>query len=302
MKSLENKLTVAIATYNRSSLLGNTLQQLSVSPIKNCHIVIMNNCSTDNTVSVIDSYRMFFPKLSVITNSMNVGGSANLIRAVEYCKTDYMWILADDDSYCFDCFTDVVDAILCDRYDLIQVGGHVDSTWDWGMSASPRVLTEKGYNYFKYSSFLPCTIFRANYFRRFIMDAYAAISIRYLHMPCLISAYKEDKIIYVSKKRVVNAVIGNQAYNNYIPIRGFAFLSMMLDDRKTKRLLMLSQYSRNLAKCYLVWIYRGFIPRNMEGFFVRKAIFECCTLSEKVAILVLYLPVLIMGYFLHRLR
>ena len=291
MKKIEDKLTIVIATYNRAKLLAKTLSQLTLSPIKDCKIVVQNNHSTDETEKVFNSFKTCFSNFHLVTHPINIGGNANLIRSSEYCTTEYMWILADDDEYSFEGFNDVIDAMFSNKYDVIQVGAHCDKEWEWGIEGTPKELIAKGYNFFKYSSFLPCSIFRTSFFNRHIINAYRNIAVSYIHMASLLSAYKENRLIYLSKKRIVCAVMGNQGYNNYVPIRGFSLLSIEVDSRKEKHDLIVSQYgTNNLAKCYLIWNYRKFIPNTVEGRIVNKLIFDACSLIEKLYIISAYIP------------
>jgi glycosyltransferase involved in cell wall biosynthesis len=292
VEKIDSLLSIAIATYNHSSLLKNTLQALLDSPVKDCHIVVLNNKSTDDTLRVCEYFSNEFSHFEVYTQPVNLGGgSENYIHAIEFCKTEYIWHLADDDKYDFSYFDDVKDILLQKKYDIIQVGAHDEGIWDWGIADTPRRLFEKGYNYFRFSSFLPCNIFRYSFYTRYIKEAYAAISVWYPHMPCLIEAYNNDTLLYVSKHRIVTAVMGEQRYGNYIPIRGFASLSALIKDRKTRNQFMKSQYTNNLAKCLLIWIYRGFIPHNMEGAFVTLSIFRCCNFKERLLTIIGVLPV-----------
>lgn len=293
---LKNKLSIIITTYNRANLLKKTLECLRDSPVKCCRITVLNNKSTDNTLSVCDSLSCSFINFQVITHPVNLGGGCeNYIHAIEYCATEYMWILADDDEYDFSGFGDVAKHIIAGDVELIQVGAHSDRMWNWGVKDTPENLCKMGYNYFKYSSFLPCTIFKYEFFCKYIKQAYDYIHYRYPHMPCLVKAYENNSRVYLSKRRIVRAVIGNQAYSNYIPIRGYAFVAMLLKNRAQRRMVMLSQYNNSLARCLLIWIYRRFIPSTPEGKLVISLIFSYCSLFEKLIVCLLYLPIKISG-------
>jgi glycosyltransferase involved in cell wall biosynthesis len=252
---LRDKLSIIITTYNRASLFEKTLMVLTNSPIRDCRITILNNHSTDNTYDVYKKYVNLFPDLKMITHPVNLGGGCeNYIHAIEYCDTEYMWILADDDEYDFSNFDDVKEAILNSSVDVIQVGAHDDGAWNWGCYKTPRELYAAGYSYFKYSSFLPCTIFKYSYFSKYIKDAYNAISYQYPHYPCLMAAFENDVKIYVSKKRVLTAIWGNQTYGAYVCFRGTLLASLSLKSKKERReALSVFQSKKNFA--YLIVRY-----------------------------------------------
>lgn len=102
-----NKLEIFILTYNRESKLERTLQMLSNSSLKDLKITIMNNASTDGTLSVYEKYKEKFPALLIITNPYNIGASANYLRALENSTSIYTWILCDDD---------ILTSLLCRNY------------------------------------------------------------------------------------------------------------------------------------------------------------------------------------------
>lgn len=241
MKTIDKQLSIVITSFNREELLDRTLSQLLSSPIRSCRITILDNHSTKDTRGVFEKYKTQFPSIHFHSHKVNLGGGCeNYIHAIDYCDTEYMWILADDDTYNFDVFTDVEDQILKGDVDIIQVGAHNDGNWDWGVTDTPRNLYNKGYKFFKYSSFLPCTIFRYEYFCKYMKQAYDFIHFRYPHFPSLVSAFENDTPIYVSKKRIITAEIGAQAYSYYVCIRGFVMASDFLSRLRDKRELLRS--------------------------------------------------------------
>lgn len=93
-------LTIAIPTFNRANLL-----ELSLSRILNAskgfekyiEIVISNNCSVDNTESVIREAQKSFP-IKYFLNSENIGFNYNYIKLIdEYVTGKYCWVIGDDD-------------------------------------------------------------------------------------------------------------------------------------------------------------------------------------------------------------
>lgn len=241
MKTIENQLSIIITSYNRVELLDRTLSQLVNSPIRGCRITLLDNHSTKDTRGIYEKYKTQFPSIHFHSHKVNLGGGCeNYIHAIDYCDTEYMWILADDDTYNFDAFTDVEEHILKGDVDIIQVGAHNDGNWDWGVTDTPRNLYNNGYSFFKYSSFLPCTIFRYEFFCKYIKQAYDFIHFRYPHFPSLVSAFEKDIPIYVSRRRIITAEIGAQAYSYYVCIRGFIMASVFLTRLQDKREMLRS--------------------------------------------------------------
>jgi glycosyltransferase involved in cell wall biosynthesis len=229
---IENKLEIVLITYNRSKLLENTLNQFLSSPFKDCRITILNNCSTDDTIQISNSFINKFLNLKIVTNKLNIGANANIMRAIEIVDLDYIWIVCDDDKYDFSDCDDVIDCIINEKSELINMGAHADYVWSFGgRNESVKKLYREGYPYFKASSFLPNSIFKKEAFLPFIISGYNNIANMYPHMPFLLSFYSLNKNIYVAKKRIVTAVIGEQSYNQNDVTDGWINTSKLLKNR-----------------------------------------------------------------------
>ena len=228
-----NTLEIIVITYNRAELLGATLDRLAASPFSHCRITVLNNASTDHTQQVVQYKRPLFSDLRLVNNVVNIGGDANILRAVELATADYLWILADDDTYDFTDVSDVIETIEQGTVDLVHVGAHTDVEWTMGgQTATPRELVKKGYPYFRFSSFLPCNLFRREAFLPHIIAGYKNIISLYPHMPFLLNYYTENKPMYISRRRIVSAGIGQQNYNHTEQYLGWLRTSRLLPKRR----------------------------------------------------------------------
>ncbi|WP_304546533.1 glycosyltransferase family 2 protein [Sulfurimonas microaerophilic] len=99
---MDNKplLTIAIPTYNRSVQLQNTLNSIinqSNFDISKIEILISDNASQDNTIDVVQSYQEKFPFIHYYKNDVNLGIDYNIYKCVDLSRTDYVYLLSDDD-------------------------------------------------------------------------------------------------------------------------------------------------------------------------------------------------------------
>lgn len=94
-------LELFLVTYNRKDFLQKTLQAVlgENSPVKNFPLTVLDNCSTDGTSELIDTYCQKFPNVRHIRHTKNIGGNANIARAFESARAEYVWVLCDDDTY-----------------------------------------------------------------------------------------------------------------------------------------------------------------------------------------------------------
>ena len=214
-----DNLEIIVITYNRAELLGTTLDRLAASPFSTCRITVLNNASTDHTQQVVWQKQSLFTNLRLVSNVVNIGGDANILRAVELATAPYLWILADDDSYDFTDVSDVQQVLAQGSVDLIHVGAHTGVAWNkGGTTATPRQLVRQGYPYFLFSSFL--------------IAGYKNIISLYPHMPFLQHFYTEDKPMYIARRRIVSAGIGAQAYDHTEQYLGWLRTSRMLPNRR----------------------------------------------------------------------
>jgi glycosyltransferase involved in cell wall biosynthesis len=92
------KLTIAIPTYNRLRQLRTTVQLLLPQLTADVAITILDNAS--HTPVTLEALQVAPPdqrKVKVLRNRFNIGGVANILRCLEICETDHVWVLGDDD-------------------------------------------------------------------------------------------------------------------------------------------------------------------------------------------------------------
>ena len=94
-------LTISIPTYNRSACLNLLLQsivsQITSRDANHIEICIFDNCSTDNTAEVVESFTKKHGYVSYICNDKNIGADNNFIKAFLAARGKFFWILGDDE-------------------------------------------------------------------------------------------------------------------------------------------------------------------------------------------------------------
>jgi len=96
----EKILSICIPTYNRSKLLAQALEELMPQIVNlkdQVELIISDNCSTDNTYEVIESFKKKF-SFKYHRNNKNLGGIKNIqVITDKLAKSEFVWILGDDD-------------------------------------------------------------------------------------------------------------------------------------------------------------------------------------------------------------
>lgn len=185
-------LDIYLITYNRASKLEKTLEQILAtnSPIKDLKINIIDNNSSDNSESVIKKYQNSHPNLKYFKNKYNIGGNANIMKAFYMAEKKYVWILADNDDYCWDSWAEVENAIL-ENKDAIMV-----STYE-----SPR---DDIAQFFIQTTFLPGVIYKTELIDDNVMGNMAFnIPNMFPHLALSSKLINEKKDVYIVKKAIV---------------------------------------------------------------------------------------------------
>lgn len=99
MSNSKQLLTIAIPTYNRIPQLKNTLTKLLPQLNDDCFLLIIDNCSDIPVDEYAKELFEQYPNVAyeIRRNRVNIGGDSNIIRCFEYCETQWLWTLGDDD-------------------------------------------------------------------------------------------------------------------------------------------------------------------------------------------------------------
>jgi glycosyltransferase involved in cell wall biosynthesis len=88
-------VSVIIPTYNSSKFIKETINAVLVQTMQDFEIVVVDDCSTDNTVRLIESYHD--PRIRIYQNSRNMGIPYTHNRLIELATTNYIAIQDHDD-------------------------------------------------------------------------------------------------------------------------------------------------------------------------------------------------------------
>lgn len=91
-------VTIIIPNYNHALFLVDRIDSILNQTYKNYEIILLDDCSTDKSIDLIESYRDH-PKVShIIYNDTNSGTSyKQWDKGISYAKGDLIWIAESDD-------------------------------------------------------------------------------------------------------------------------------------------------------------------------------------------------------------
>ena len=91
-------VSVIIPNYNHALYLKQRIESVLNQTHQDFELIILDDCSTDHSKTIIESYRNH-PKVShVLYNQQNSGSVfKQWIKGIELCQGDYVWIAESDD-------------------------------------------------------------------------------------------------------------------------------------------------------------------------------------------------------------
>jgi glycosyltransferase involved in cell wall biosynthesis len=123
------KVSVAMCTYNGALYLRPQLDSILAQTYGNIELVIFDDCSQDNTLSILREYEAKDSRVRVYQQENNVGFVRNFDNAIAACRSDFI-ALADQDDVWFDnkiaqLMSEIGDMLLIySRVSLIDAEGH----------------------------------------------------------------------------------------------------------------------------------------------------------------------------------
>lgn len=193
--SLADTLEILIPTYNRKPHITRTLAQLLAadSPVRDCFITVLDNASEDGSSQVIADFAVRFSRLTHIRHAKNIGGNANITRAYELASKPYVWVVCDDDTFRWDAWAEIENALESGEYDLLLT----------------RKNEFKGYcnlaRIFRQCSFVPAGIYRTALITGGVLvNMYNNISNMFPHLALVAEVFNRHGRIFVPQGEIMD--------------------------------------------------------------------------------------------------
>ena len=95
---MKSKISVALCTYNGEKFIEKQLESIINQTIKVDEIIICDDCSNDNTISIVTKYIEKNPSLfKLYINETNLKSNANFEKAIQLTTGDYIFLSDQDD-------------------------------------------------------------------------------------------------------------------------------------------------------------------------------------------------------------
>lgn len=91
--------SVIIPTYNRASRLKATVESVINQTFEDWELIIIDDCSTDNTFDVLKPFLNKYPQIRYFKNLQNIERSLSRNKGISYAKGRYVSFLDSDDHF-----------------------------------------------------------------------------------------------------------------------------------------------------------------------------------------------------------
>ena len=99
----EELVSVCIPAYNSGRFIVRTIESILNQTYKNIEIVVVDDCSSDDTVDKVKSIKD--DRIKLIVNEANLGMSRNWDKCVRSCSGRYVKLIPADDCIYPDCIS-----------------------------------------------------------------------------------------------------------------------------------------------------------------------------------------------------
>ena len=90
-------VSIALCTYNGAEFLAEQLETLVNQSYQNIEIAVVDDCSGDNTMEILNDYASRYPQFKLYQNQSNMGFAGNFEKAVALCTGGLIALCDQDD-------------------------------------------------------------------------------------------------------------------------------------------------------------------------------------------------------------
>lgn len=118
-------VTIILPNYNHASYLRNRIENVLNQTYQNFELIILDDCSSDNSVDIINEYRGH-PKIkSIILNTKNSGSTFKQWMTGFDLASDFVWIAESDDVNDMDFLKTCMRVIIENNSDIVFANSHM---------------------------------------------------------------------------------------------------------------------------------------------------------------------------------
>lgn len=255
------KVSVVVPNYNHAGFLKERLDSVFNQSYQNFEVIILDDCSTDNSRDIIELYRGNERVACIVYNGSNSGSAfKQWQKGLQYASGDYIWI-AESDDWCEDNFLEIlVNGIEGDPRcsiafaQTICVDGNNDYQWETYYHHQPGIIDGREFTrqYMLYKNSIlnaSMAIFRSKFINDISLEytsyTYCGDWLFWIELAALGDVFISDQQLNYFRKHD-HDVTGKALANGVNIIEESKVITIMFQ----KKILTLKEYRALLFRCY----------------------------------------------------
>ena len=113
-------ISVILPVYNVGPYIGACIESLKQQSFRDLEFIFVDDCSTDNSVDVIEDFARTDPRVRIIRNTENLGPGPTRNRGIEAAKGAYLSFIDPDDWISPDFYERLYAKAISGDYDIIK--------------------------------------------------------------------------------------------------------------------------------------------------------------------------------------
>lgn len=94
---VDDLVSIIMPAYNCEDFIAETIESVEKQTYQNWELIIVNDCSTDKTGDIVETYRKKDQRIILYKNSDNRGAAYSRNRAIKHAKGEFIAFLDSDD-------------------------------------------------------------------------------------------------------------------------------------------------------------------------------------------------------------
>jgi teichuronic acid biosynthesis glycosyltransferase TuaG len=108
---MANLVSIITPTYNSAKYISETIQSVQNQTHQNWEMIIVDDGSTDHTISIVEGFKKSETRIHLIKQNKNVGPAITRNKGIEFAKGKYLTFLDADDIWFSDFIQNSIETI-----------------------------------------------------------------------------------------------------------------------------------------------------------------------------------------------
>lgn len=122
------KISVITTVYNTAEYIKKCIDSVLNQSFKDYELIIIDDCSTDNSLEIVNSYDD--SRIKVICNEYNLGAGKSRQVGIDNAIGNFTYFLDSDDFIEPDCLLNLYNATLLNSFDIVSCGIKINNITD----------------------------------------------------------------------------------------------------------------------------------------------------------------------------